>query len=94
MGPKTKRLTTWADIVSGRTVRFPTGNDSRRIQSDRVRRPGKGNPPQIVSAPEKLIYYEDLDIPLVDEEIKKPIVNATRQYVILIIGLRVPRSLT
>ena len=76
---ETKRLTTWnnpfisgADIVLGsRIVRIPIGNDSRRIQSDRIRRPGKGNPPQIVSAPEKLVLYEDLDIISNDEEIKK-----------------------
>lgn len=49
---ETKKLTSWdnpfisgADIVRGsRTVRIPTGNDLRSIQSDRVRRPGKGNP--------------------------------------------------
>ena len=84
MEPKPKRLTTWnnpfisgADIVRGsRTVRIPTGNDSRRIQSERPWRPGKGNPLQIRnSATEKLISYENLDIPLVDEEIKKPIVK-------------------
>ena len=64
------------DIVLGsRTVRIPTGEDLRRIQSDSVRRPGKGNPPQIVSSPENLVLYDNLDITSNDEEIKKPVVK-------------------